>query len=105
MIVEFGMKHMITYERGDGSTYTLPLLKDKPRILFKSENAPITLQFRFVCPNESCICRLDSVEKEKQGLNGCCPLQRSIKFIDSCLFIQTSLSNIITKDFLVVQLP
>ena len=96
MIVEFGMKHMITYERGDGSTYTLPLLKDRPKILFKSENAPITLQFRFVCPNESCICRLDSVEKEKQGLNGCCPLQRSIKFIDSCLFIQTSLSNMVS---------
>ena len=57
------------------------------------------LLFRFSCPLESCECRLsdkERQEKEKSTLNfKSCPYRRSIRFQDSLLFFQASLSSMI----------
>ena len=96
MLIEFGINHMMNYQRADGTIYQLPLIHGKPKILFKTENAPITLEFKFKCPRESCICRMSIFERVKHGLKGSCVFKRSIRFIDSCLFIQSSLSNMVS---------
>ena len=90
------MNHIMNYQRADGTIYRLPLIHRKPRILFKTQNAPITLRFRFTCPNESCICRINAFDRTKYGLKGSCIYRRDIRFIDSCLFIRSSLSNMIS---------
>ena len=97
-LIEYGASKVITYTdlRGD---YTVPLLASEPKVLFKSLNEPISITFKFACPYRVCVCKMSRVKAREQRLQGkkvdACPFQRRIRFLDSCLITQSSLSAMI----------
>ena len=97
-LIEYGASKLITYtdSRGD---YTVPLLAGEPKVLFKSQNEPISITFKFACPFRFCVCATPRATVREQRLQGkktkTCPFQRRIRFLDSCLITQSSLSAMI----------
>ena len=93
------MAEVINYQRQDGTTESRPLLKAKPRAIFKSANEIVGITFQFNCPFEACFCSISQVERERNKIlgipTGSCPFQRSYKIIDSCLFTSSSLSAMV----------
>ena len=65
----------------------------------KSENVPIQVKFKFCCYEQYCSCRMSLDERQKAKMKGekifNCPFRYSLKFVDSALFIPSSLSSII----------
>ena len=65
----------------------------------KSENVPIQIKIKFSCPEQYCTCRMSLNERQKAKMKGekvfNCPFRYFLKFVDSALFIPSSLSSII----------
>lgn len=70
-----------------------------PKIVFKSENEPISITFKFKCPFRQCVCAIPRRVREQTRVDGikadACPFQRRVRFLDSCLITQSSLSAMI----------
>ena len=100
MIINHGCSEVVSYTRTDGSTYSRPLLHGTPKIVFKTECSPLQIRFRFACPFEDCYCSKSPRERQLLRLRGIktpgCPFRRHIKFLDSCLIIPCSLSQMVT---------
>lgn len=90
-LLEFGMSYMVTYSLPDGRTVTKPLLKGKPKFLFRRLNEIISITFQFQCPNVSyCPCQMTKSERKAKRIKGeisqNCPWNRKVKLIDGYLF-------------------
>ena len=99
MLINYGANEFIEYRRRDGTMYTRPLLQGVPQIIFKGQNSPIQIKFKFRCPFEDCSCSRTISEKQAARLKGklvkVCPFRRHIKFLDSCLVVPASLSAMV----------
>ena len=100
-MLDYGVREMISYTAQDGSVYARPLLVGPPRCLFKSEQQPLCITFKFKCPYEYCNCQKTYAEKEAMKRRGervfPCPFNRQIKIVDSFLFIGAKLDTIIEQ--------
>ena len=98
-LILHGMSEEISYRRPNGSVYKRPLLKEKPRIIFKSANEIMGLSFRFTCPFEQCACKMSTKTRAEKRLKGLktpsCPFQRRIKCVDTFLFTGVSLQSMV----------
>ena len=82
----------------DGSKITKPLLRKKPKILFRSLNEIISISLQFTCPNVGfCPCQIDKTIRKQKRLKGeitqSCPWSRTLKFIDGYLFTNASMEK------------
>lgn len=102
--LQYATQHKITYPRENGSSYTRPLLKDAPQVLFKNKHTPLTMTLRFSCIYENCECSLTDRERTEMAREGrskpTCPFRRKIRFLDSVSQIQSSLEGIIDNHHL-----
>ena len=84
----------------NGKSVMRPFLYGKPKILFKNTETPLSIKFRFTCPNTTCK-RCCLTTKQKQELlqtNNKLPLcayQRNIIFIDSLSQLSFSLGKLV----------
>jgi hypothetical protein len=84
----------------NGKTISAPFLHGKPKILFKNTETPLSIKFRFTCPNTVCKrCCLTNKQKQQLIESGeeldLCPFQRSIVFIDSLSQLSFSLAKLV----------
>ena len=98
--MNYGTKEHITYTDENNVTYRRPLLEGKPKLLLKSENCPIQIKIKFACPYRHCSCRMSLNDRREARIAGKrvfqCAFRRYIKFLDSALFIPSSLSSLIS---------
>ena len=98
-LIQYGAAETIRYTYPDGVSLSLPLLEGTPNIVFKSENEPISITFKFKCPFRRCVCAIPRRVREQTRIDGIkaesCPFQRRVRFLDSCLITQSSLSGMI----------
>ena len=98
-LLDYACRENITYQSHDGGSYTRPLLVSAPKAIFRSENEPISLNWQFACPFELCSCSMSHQDRKEMTMRGeryhPCPFDRRIKVIDSFLFINSSLDNLI----------
>ena len=75
------------------------MIEGKPKILFKSENCPISIKFKFRCPYQYCTCNISQTQRQEARTKGAkifnCPFRYYLRFIDSANFIPSSLAGII----------
>ena len=99
MLVNYGASEVITYTREDSTTYSRALLEGTPKIIFRTENEPLQIRFKFMCPYEHCFCSKTLKERQESRLKGAkvvgCPFRRHVKFLDSCLIVPSSLSQMV----------
>ena len=96
-----GTDFKISYTHND-VVHKLPLIQKSPQILLKDVNSPMTITFRFNCPNKaSCrACSLSNDEKRKlkesKATIPTCDFTRKIRLIDSYCHLGFSLAHLIT---------
>ena len=83
-LLQYGMPYMVTYSLPDGRTVTKPLLRGKPKFLFRSLNEIISITFQFQCPNVGfCPCQMSKSERKAKRIKGeisqNCPWSRKLK--------------------------
>ena len=85
---------------GQGQFVHKPYIHKTPRLLLKDSQSPITLSFRFECPDgANCIACNPPASRDKRTPNTPAPYclyNRRIVFIDSCLQLKNSLANCIS---------
>lgn len=100
-ILQYAMDYTVKYTDPDtGKVFEKPLLKGKPKFIFKSVNEIYAFEIRFECVfGKNCICKMGKEERKDMRLRGeytpsCC-FERSLVFKDVLLFTNTSLSKMI----------
>ena len=98
-LMDYACREQITYEGHDGNAYVRPLLACEPRVIFRSENEPLMLEWKYKCPFEQCTCNISSSERRERTHRGekisPCPFARKIRILDSFLFLPHKLDDLI----------
>ena len=100
-LIEHACSYKIKYTTPDGKEYVKPLLQGMPKMVFKQINNCIGLQWKFTCPYLYCEpCQRSATVNKDATLKGekrkSCAFQRSVKVIDSLMFINSSMANMVS---------
>ena len=85
-------KRLFEQHDKNGELVQLPILKNNPGVLYKSDNTIMSIKVRFNCPFLA-LCPYHGAERTSKRRH--CPFHRAVLFVDSCLQLGASLDMMI----------